>query len=249
MDSAPSHRTARGSRSGGLRGRTMLGALSALALAASAVVTTPRDPTVRAPHAASQAGPPAPRAAVRTAAQSAEERAAVAAAVAFADAQAREEEAIQERIDRAQARERARAQARDRAARATDPEMAAVGWIVADLPYDPVANGWRIAVGDHPEAPGHWGVTDPLSREIYIGADAFASADRLAMVVAHEAAHARHFDDPSLAPVLAEMPEWLDAQEAFADCQAILWGASDATTHYWRCPAPYRDIVAAHPYE
>jgi hypothetical protein len=119
--------------------------------------------------------------------------------------------------------------------------------VLAKLPYNPRLAGWSVVVGDDPVYPGHWGVTEAGSRTIYIGPNAFADDARLYMVVAHESAHAfiGGWSVAQQSRVLSAMPPGMNPNEAYADCQAILWGADPTVTAYWSCPEPYRRIVAA----
>jgi hypothetical protein len=99
-------------------------------------------------------------------------------------------------------------------------------------------------------APVHWGVYEPVSNVVYVGASVFSDPARLRYVVTHELAHAYYFRAATAAQrgafgaAVAGGPQVRGgAGELFADCVAYLWGAT--TSHYWSCPSPHREAVAA----
>jgi hypothetical protein len=138
-------------------------------------------------------------------------------------------------------REPAAAQAPTDANLVTQARAAAAG-----LPYDWASRGVDFAIGCHPDARCAWGLYDHANRTVWLSRDAFASADRLAYVVAHEVAHVWQWHDGATLRS-ADLRDWgltgLDALEKAADCLAARWGHPGAV--YWACPDAAKDHMGA----
>jgi hypothetical protein len=125
--------------------------------------------------------------------------------------------------------------------------VAQVVAILDSAGWDWRAAGVTVRLGDHPEDPGHWGVYDSRTREVWVGSGAFAGRALLRYVVLHEAAHGWQYTSGRFSTLYADMAPFghapgRPALEAGADCVASLWGAT--TSHYWKCPAAARSVMA-----
>lgn len=134
-----------------------------------------------------------------------------------------------------------------RAAAAVPNRMAQVTAILDASGWDWRGAGVTVRLGDHPDVPGHWGVYDSRTREVWVGRGAFARPARLRYVVLHEAAHGWQYTSKRFSTLYADMALFghasgRSALEAGADCVAALWGAT--TFHYWNCPASARSVTA-----
>jgi hypothetical protein len=125
--------------------------------------------------------------------------------------------------------------------------MAQVMTILDSAGWDWRSAGITVRLGDHPHDPGHWGIYDSRTREVWVGRGAFAGAARLRYVVLHEAAHGWQYTSGRIATLSADLgvfgqPGVRSALEAGADCVARLWGATGQ--HYWNCPLAARKVMA-----
>ena len=121
-----------------------------------------------------------------------------------------------------------------------DPQRAQIDDAMATIPYPVRTLATPIVLGNHPQLGPAWGAYDRATNVVYVGADAFASSERLHYVVAHELAHSlentrfsAQTRDQAYAIVAAARQG--DPAELFADCMAKVWG-SGAGAFYWDCP-------------
>ncbi|MFA5884642.1 MAG: hypothetical protein WDA60_12380 [Acidimicrobiia bacterium] len=127
-----------------------------------------------------------------------------------------------------------------RVAVSVDPQRGQIDEAMATIPYPVRTLAAPIVLGNHPQLGPAWGAYDRATNIVYVGADAFASSERLHYVVAHEFAHSlentrftAQTRDQAYAIVAAAGQG--DPAELFADCMAKVWG-SGAGAFYWDCP-------------